>query len=88
MTQTPRTYVIDTLATTHNYPIHFTDDTPLFASYGTMIDVGGVEHMRVPDGWVDAFGGRLTNEEMKDYLIDHIDESLIVYNPYPTRTRI
>lgn len=81
----PHEYMIDTVIHTHNYPIHFTEDTPLFASYGTVILVDGVEHMRVPDGWVDAFGGRFTNEEMKDHLIENHIVSIIVYNPNPMR---
>lgn len=81
--KTPRTYVIDTIDTTHNYPIYFTEDTPLFASFGTVISVDGIEHMRTQDGWVDAFGGRYTNEEMKDYLIKYHDYSIVVYNPSP-----
>lgn len=87
----PRTYTIDTFETKYNfskrnYPIYFTEDAPLFASFGTVISVEGVEHMRTQDGWVDAFGGRFTNEEMKDYIIEHNDDSYVLYNP--TRTRI
>ena len=85
MTQTPRPYTIDTVTKTHNYPIIFAEDTPLFAPYGTMITVEGLEHMRVPDGWIDAFGGRMTNEEMKDYLIENRHSSEIIHNPHSTR---
>lgn len=82
MTKTPCTYMIDTRNVPHNvYPIYFTEDTPLFASFGTVISVEGVEHMRTQDGWVDAFGGRFTNEEMKDYLIEHYNDSYVIYNP-------
>ena len=82
MPKTPRTYVIDTPdAPQHTYPIHFTEDTPLFASFGTVISIDGVEHMRTQDGWIDAFGGRLTHEEMKEYLIEHRHDSYIIHNP-------
>ena len=87
MTKTPRAYVIDTPDVPHHtYPIHFTEDTPLFASFGTVISVDGVEHMRTQDGWVNAFGDRFTHEEMKDYLIEHCHDSYIIYNP--TRPRV
>lgn len=87
MTKTPRTYVIDTPdAPQHTYPIHFTEDTPLFASFGTVISIDDVEHMRTQDGWIDAFGGKLTHEEMKDYLIEHRHDSYIIHNP--TRPRV
>lgn len=87
MTKTPRAYVIDTPdAPQYTYPIHFTEDTPLFASFGAVISIDGVEHMRTQDGWIDAFGGKLTNEEMKDYLIEHRHDSYIIHNP--TRPRI
>lgn len=82
----PHAYVIDTVDTTHNYPIYFTEDTPLFASFGTVISVDGIEHMRTQDGWVDAFGGRFTHEEMKEYLIEHHHDSYIIHNP--TRPRV
>ena len=86
MTKTPRTYVIDTPdVPQHTYPIHFTEDTPLFASFGTVILIDGLEHMRTQDGWIDAFGGRLTHEEMKDYLIEHRHDSYIIHNPYLPR---
>lgn len=86
MPKTPRTYVIDTPdAPQHTHPIHFTEDTPLFASFGTVISIDGVEHMRTQDGWIDAFGGKLTHEEMKDYLIEHRHDSYIIHNPYRTR---
>ena len=85
--QTPCTYTIDVDDSTSCYPIIFTDDTPLFASFGTVITVDEVEHMRTQDGWIDAWGGRLTNEEMKEYLIDQLPENRVrvVYNPYRTR---
>ena len=86
MTKTPRTYVIDTPDVPQRaYPIHFTEDTPLFASFGTVISIDGVEHMRTQDGWIDAFGGKLTHEEMKDYLIEHRHDSYIIHNPYHPR---
>lgn len=86
MTKTPRTYMIDTPdAPQRTYPIHFTEDTPLFASFGTVISIDGVEHMRTQDGWIDAFGGKLTHEEMKDYLIEHRHDSYIIHNPYRPR---
>lgn len=37
--------------------------------------------MRTQDGWVDAWGGRMTNEDMKDYLIEHRHDSYIIHNP-------
>lgn len=87
MTKTPRTYVIDTPdVPPRTYPIHFTEDTPLFASFGTVISIDGIEHMRTQDGWIDAFGGRLAHEEMKDYLIEHRHDSYIIHNP--TRPRV
>lgn len=87
MPKTPRSYVIDVDSSTPCYPIIFTDDTPLFASFGTVITVDEIEHMRTQDGWIDAWGGRLTNEEMKEYLIDQLSENRVrvVYNPYRTR---
>lgn len=88
MTKTPRAYVIDTPdAPQHTYPIHFTEDTPLFASFGTVITVDEIEYMRTQDGWIDAWGGRFTNEEMKEYLIEQLSENRVrvVYNPYRTR---
>lgn len=87
MTKTPRTYVIDTPdVPQHTYPIHFTEDTPLFASFGTVILIDGLEHIRTHSDWIDAFGRRYTNEEMKDYLIKYHDYSIVVYNP--TRPRV
>ena len=85
MPKTPRSYVIDVDSSTSRYPIIFTEDTPLFASFGTVIIVNGVEHMRTQDGWIDAFGRRYTNDEMKDYLIKYHDYSIVVYNPYLPR---
>lgn len=85
MTKTPRSYVIDVDSSTSRYPIIFTEDTPLFASFGTVILIDGLEHIRTTDGWIDAFGRRYTNEEMKDYLIKYHDYSIVVYNP--TRPR-
>lgn len=87
MPKTPRSYVIDVDGITSCYPIIFTDDTPLFASFGTVITVDEIEHMRTQNGWIDAWGGRLTNEEMKEYLIDQLSENRVrvVYNPYRTR---
>ena len=84
MPKTPRSYVIDVDGITSCYPIIFTEDTPLFAS---VITVGEVEYMRTQDGWIDVWGGRLTNEEMKEYLIDQLSENRVrvVYNPYRTR---
>lgn len=76
MTKTPRTYVIDVDSSTSRYP---------FASFGTVISIDGVEHMRTQDGWIDAFGGKLTHEEMKDYLIEHRHDSYIIHNPYLPR---
>lgn len=86
--QTPRSYVIDVDGITSCYPIIFTENTPLFASFGTVITVDGVEHMRTQDGWIDAWGGRMTNEEMKEYLIDQLSENRVrvVYNP--TRSHV
>lgn len=51
MVKNPRTYTIDTFETKYNfpkrnYPIRFTDDTPLFASVGVVIVTDGLEHMR------------------------------------------
>lgn len=87
MPKTPRSYVIDVDGITSCYPIIFTEDTPLFASFGTVITVGEVEYMRTQDGWIDAWGVRLTNEEMKEYPIDQLSENRarVVYNPYRTR---
>lgn len=77
MTKNPRTYMIDTFETKYNsppkrnYPIRFNDDTPLFASVGVVIVTDGLEHMRIPDGWINAFGEKLTNDEMRDLLIEN-----------------
>ena len=85
MTKTPRSYVIDVDSSTSRYPIIFTEDTPLFASFGTVILIDGLEYIRTHSGWIDAFDRRYTNEEMKDYLIKYHDYSIVVYNP--TRPR-
>lgn len=87
MPKTPHSYVIDVDGVTSCYPIIFTDDTPLFASFGTVITVGEVEYMRTQDGWIDTWGRRFTNEEMKEYLIDQLSENRVrvVYSPYRTR---
>lgn len=85
--QTPHSYVIDVDGITSCYPIIFTEDTPLFASFGTVITVDEIEHMRTQDGWIDTRGRRLTNEEMKEYLIDQLSQNRVrvVYNPYRPR---
>lgn len=83
MTKTPRSYVIDVDSSTSRYPIIFTEDTPLFASFGTVILIDGLGYIRTHSGWIDAFGRRYTNEEMKDYLIKYHDYSVVVYNPNP-----
>lgn len=85
MTKTPRSYVIDVDGITSCYPIIFTEDTPLFASFGTVILIDGLAHIRTHSGWIDAFDRRYTNEEMKDYLIKYHDYSIVVYNPYLPR---
>ena len=92
MTKTPRSYVIDVDSSTSRYPIIFTEDTPLFAVHGTVILVNSLEHMRIPGGWIDAFGDKFTNEEMKDCIIENLDNSAVIYTPIsiykPIRTRI
>lgn len=90
MVKNPRTYTIDTFETKYNfpkrnYPIRFTDDTPLFASVGVVIVTDGLEHMRIPDGWINAFGEKLTNDEMRSLLIENHVYSYIVRNPHRER---
>ena len=87
MVKNPCRYTIDTFETKYNftkrnYPIHFTDDTPLFAPIGVVIVTDGLEHMRIPDGWINAFGDKLTNDEMRDLLIKDPTYSYVVRNPH------
>ena len=50
MTKTPRSYVIDVDSSTSRYPIIFTEDTPLFASFGTVILIDGLGYIRTHSG--------------------------------------
>lgn len=82
MPKNPYTYTIGTVNPKHNYPIRFNEDTPLYAPIGVVIVTDGLEHMRVPNGWINAFGNRLTNDEMKDLLIKDPIYSYVVRNPH------
>lgn len=83
MTQnSSRLYTIDAIPPENYYPIHFKADEPLYAPYGTVINIDGVEHMCTPSGWIDAMGNKISHEEMKKYLIEYQDVSRVVHNTY------
>lgn len=82
MSTTPvRAYTIDADPPNICHPIHFTRDTPLPVAYGTVITMGGMEHMRVPEGWIDAMGCWCTDKEMREALMKYPKASRVVYNP-------
>lgn len=78
----PHAYTIGTVNPKRNYPIRFNEDTPLYAPVGVVIVTDGLEHMRIPNGWINAFGDKLTNDEMKDLLIKDPTYSYVVRNPH------
>ena len=78
----PHAYTISTINPKRNYPIRFNEDTPLYAPIGVVIVTDGLEHMRIPNGWINAFGERLTNDEMRDLLIKNPTYSSVVRNPH------
>lgn len=78
----PHAYTIGTVNPKRNYPIRFNEDTPLYAPVGVVIVTDGLEHMRIPNGWINAFGDKLTNDEMKDLLIKDPVYSYVVRNPH------
>ena len=85
MTQTSsRLYTIDAIPPENCYPIHFTADEPLWAPYGTVINIDGIEHMCTPSGWIDAMGNECSHEQMKKYLIEYQDVSRVVHNTHNT----
>lgn len=77
-----RLYTVDAIPPENCYPIHFKADEPLYAPYGTVINLDGVEHMCTPSGWVDAMGNEISCEEMKKYLIEYQDVSRVVHNTH------
>lgn len=81
-TTRPRAYTVDAAPPDVCHPIHFTSDTPLPVAYGTVIIVDEIEHMRVPEGWIDAMGNWCTHEEMQKYLMKNLHSSYVVYNTY------
>lgn len=83
-TTRPRAYTIDADPPTVCHPIIFTNDTPLSVAYGTVIIMDDMEHMRVPEGWIDSMGNWCTNEEMRELLIKNPHTSRVVYNIYRT----
>jgi hypothetical protein len=83
-TTRPRAYTIDADPPTVCHPIIFTNDTPLSVAYGTVIIMDDMEHMRVPEGWIDSMGNWCTNEEMRELLIKNPHTSRVVYNIHRT----
>lgn len=81
-TTRPRAYTIDADPPNVCHPIIFTSDTPLSVAYGTVVVVDDMEHMRVPEGWIDAMGNWATDEEMREYLMRHQHTSYVVYNTH------
>lgn len=83
-TTRPRAYTIDADPPNVCHPIIFTSDTPLSVAYGTVVIMDGMEHMRVPEGWIDAMGSWCTNEEMKNLLMKNPHSSYVIHNTYRT----
>lgn len=83
-TTRPRAYTIDADPPTVCHPIIFTNDTPPSVAYGTVIIMDDMEHMRVPEGWIDSMGNWCTNEEMRELLIKNPHTSRVVYNIHRT----
>lgn len=79
-----RAYTIDADPPNICHPIHFTNLMGPPTAYGTVIIVGNMEHMCVPEGWVDAMGCWCTNEEMREILIRNPHTSRVVYNVHRT----
>lgn len=65
------------------HPIHFTS-LNLPTAYGTVIVVDDIEHMCVPEGWIDAMGCWCTNEEMRKILMRNPHTGRVVYNVHRT----
>ena len=80
----PRAYTIDADPPNVCHPIPFTALINLPAAYGTVIVVDDMEHMRVPEGWIDSMGSWCTNEEMKEILIKNRHTSRVVHNIHRT----
>ena len=78
-----RVYTIDADPPNTCHPIHFTS-LNLPTAYGTVIVVDDIEHMCVPEGWIDAMGCWCTNEEMQKILMRNPYTSRVVYNVYRT----
>lgn len=83
-TTRPRAYTIDADPPNACHPIIFTNDTPLSVAYGTVVVMDGMEHMRVPEGWIDSMGNWCTNEEMRKLLMKNTHSSYVVHNTYRT----
>nr|DAR15481.1 MAG TPA: hypothetical protein [Caudoviricetes sp.] len=83
-TTRPRAYTIDAAPPTVCHPITFTDLVNLPAAHGTVIVMDDMEHMRVPEGWIDSMGNWCTNEEMRELLIKNPHTSRVVYNIHRT----
>ena len=83
-TTRPRAYTIDADPPTVCHPIIFTNDTPLSVAYGTVIIMDDMDHMRVPEGWIDSMGNWCTSEEMRELLIKNPHTSRVVYNIHRT----
>lgn len=80
----PRAYTIDADPPNVCHPIIFTSDTPLSVAYGTVVIMDDMEHMRVPEGWIDSMGNWCTNEEMRKLLMKNMHSSYVVHNTYRT----
>lgn len=83
-TTRPRAYTIDADPPNVCHPIIFTSDTPLSVAYGTVVIMGDMEHMRVPEGWIDSMGNWCTNEEMRKLLMKNTHSSYVAHNTYRT----
>ena len=83
-TTRPRAYTIGADPSDVCHPIHFTNLTDLHAAYGTVIIVDEMEHMCVPEGWIDSMGNWCTNEEMREILMKNQHVSRVVHNIYRT----
>lgn len=80
-----RAYTIDADPPNTCHPLHFTNLMNLSVACGTVIIVDEMEHMRVPEGWIDAMGCWCTDEEMREALIRNPHTSRVVYNPQQIR---
>lgn len=80
----PRAYTIDADPPNVCHPIIFTDSTNPCVAYGTVVVIDGIEHMRVPEGWINSMGIWCTHEEMREMLMKNPYTSRVVHNLHRT----